>query len=393
MSDIDDIDDEENDLIEDGPIGSPRSPLVPGADDEDDEDAEPVPEEDDPGEEFLYTYYNRQYYRIPKAKDGKAGWTRLYNRTIKVANGKLLGELNAGSPTAWEQLVECKGITADKVVVLTGKIKEDDPVMHNVWCILAEVEEAEGKADHKIVRHIPRSACKMIWEQIFTDPNLKESSLLKMPPYQDNVKAYNPIVNGLVKVQGEAQPKSAMVAVPKSAKRNASVDPAEEAHPLKKSKTPPAEAEKQAGKKAGGTDGPFNEGKSAQQAKKGSVSKPSGSSFFRPKSPSEKDKVSGDPPHSPSPARLVGAEEPAAQVNAKNNTDSPAAKTAKPVAKTHTRAEETPSGPGNVGQHEKLVSTIYFSLNANTPKTLTLQVPGQIGKPTNVRITAVYSYD
>jgi hypothetical protein len=254
------------------------------------------------------------------------------------------------------------------------------------------VEEAEGKSDHKIARHIPRNACKMIWEQIFTDPNLKESSLLKMPPYQDNAKAYNPIVNGLVKVQGEAQPKSAMIAVPKSAKRNASVDPAEEAHPLKKSKTPHGEVEKQVGKKgSGGTDGPSNEGRSSQQVKKGPISKPSGSSFFKPKSPSEKDKVSSGPPP-PSPPAAT-AEEPVSQNNAKNNTDSPTSKMAKPVPKTHTRTEETTSGPGNVGQHEKLVSTIYFPLNANIPKTLTLQVPGQIGKPTKVLVNAVYSYD
>ena len=265
MSDVEEDDDEE--LIgedpqeEDQPMGSPL--VAGGDDDDDDEEAEGgtgEEEEDDPGEDAVYVYYNRQYYRVPKAAGEKAGWVRLYNRSVKVANGKLLGELNAGTASAWEQLVD--SVTADKIVVLKGKMKEDDPVLHNVWCLIVEVEGVSGKSDHQIVRHIPRAAFKAIWEQISSDPAMKESSLLKMPPYQDNVKAYNPLANSLVKMVGEAQPKSAMVAVAKApSKKTAPVDPAEEAQPVKKAKGASGEAVAKGAKKA--AEGPSNEGKVA----------------------------------------------------------------------------------------------------------------------------------
>lgn len=387
MSDID----ENEDLIDyEEQVGSPQSPLVAGGDDDEDEDvAEELDAANDPGDEYLYVYYNRQYYRIPKAKDGKPGWTRLYNRTIKVANGKLLGELNAGSTVAWDQLVESKGVTADKVVVLVGKIKEDDPVMHNLWSILVEVEDAEGKADHKIVRHIPRNAYKAIWDQIFMDPTMKESSLLKMPPYQDNAKAYNPIVNGLVKMQGEAQPKSAMVAVPKTAKKNTHVEPADEAHPLKKSKTSPGETtEKPTVKRAASSDGPSNEGKPSQQGKKTQLSRPSGSSFFKPKSPAGTEKVQDEAPRSPLPP----VEE--AAPDAVMDADATATKNGKSEAsKKSVRVEETP--PNMVGDIKHMQFNQQFLLNwrpGEMPKTFAYPLWGY-GKPTGVKITAEYIYN
>tara|TARA_Y100000768_G_scaffold345444_1_gene292376 strand:+ start:7813 stop:8973 length:1161 start_codon:yes stop_codon:yes gene_type:complete len=386
MSDID----ENDDMYYDERAESPQSPLVAGGDEDDDEDvAEELSGTNDLGDEFLYVYYNRQYYRIPKAKDGKPGWTRLYNRTIKVANGKLLGELNAGSTTAWDQLVESKGVTADKVVVLVGKIKEEDPVMHNVWCILAEVEDSEGKADHKIVRHIPRNAYKTIWDQIFMDPTMKESSLLKMPPYQDNAKAYNPIVNGLVKMQGEAQPKSAMVAVPKTGKKNTLVEPADEAHPLKKSKASPGEvAEKPTVKRGASSDGPSNEGKPPQQAKKTQISRPSGSSFFKPKSPAGAEKVQNEAPRSPLPtAEVTGTE-------TMMDADATATKNGKSEAsKKSVRAEETPSNMNGHIKHMQFNEQFLLNWNpGEMPKSFAYALR-EYGKPTGVKITAEYIYN
>ena len=89
----------------------------------------------------------------------------------------------------------------------TSKTTEDC----NVWYVLFEVEGSVGKQDDKILRHIPKLVYKELIDVIKKDPNMAESSLLKMYAYNDNEKSLNPEHNNMTKVSGADIPKTAMV--------------------------------------------------------------------------------------------------------------------------------------------------------------------------------------
>ena len=160
----------------------------------------------------LYVYYNRQYYKFSAGKEDTPGFVRSYGRIVKVPSGKALGMMVAG-PEGWPSGEELfKKVTADKIVVVSGKMKEDDTDFKNVWYCLVEVDGQANRQDHLIARHIPKKVYMEIIDHIKSDPNMATSSLLTMLAHENNAKAINPQINGFTKMIGEAAPKSGMVA-------------------------------------------------------------------------------------------------------------------------------------------------------------------------------------
>ena len=205
----DDEDENQHDLI--GDDDSDRDSVRAPADDDDDGDGDGGAAEPEEESATLYVFYNRQYYKLWGGKTDKPGFLRCYNRIVKVPNGKALGAMVAGSegwPTGEELF---KRVTADKIVVLSGKMKEDDTDLKNVWYVLVEVEGQTDKQDHLIARHIPKKVYMEIADHIKQDPNMATSSLLTMLAHDNNSKPINPGINGFEKITGDAAPKSGMV--------------------------------------------------------------------------------------------------------------------------------------------------------------------------------------
>ena len=210
----------------------------------------------------LYTFYNRQFYKFGKLKDGKPGWVRCYNRVAKVPNGKVLGAMVAGAegwPTGDELF---KKVSTDKIVVLSGKMKEDDETFKNVWYLLVEVDGQSDKQDHLIVRHIPKKVYMELWDHIKKDDKMATSSLLTMAAHDNNVKPINPQINGFVKVTGESAPKSGMVTE-------------------QKPKGAPSEKKDATTKK--GAAAPAKKPDDKKKEEKEAIAKPAASSFCKPK--------------------------------------------------------------------------------------------------------------
>jgi len=310
--------DDDNSLMGDEPgenlLSSPPQEEEEEEDDDDDEVVE--------AGNTLYMYFNKTPFKVPKATDTTGGWTRNYNRTYKVKSGETLGLLAKGDTEAWAPLQK---VTVDKVVVLKGKMKQDDDEMHYTWYLLIEVEGSspDSKSDHLILRHIPKTVYKKIWNSLLSNDEMRDSSLLKQQAYQENAKGLNPILNGLQKCAPAEVPKSAAIDPPtKSAKKTIEVNADDEARPVKKSKNAdggangkPAAKKAASSKKAGSSEQP------PEQEPEPEVTA-STSSFFVPKAgakaaPEEAARAAeaeGEPAGSAEPAPK------AAPKAAKNNT-------------------------------------------------------------------------
>jgi hypothetical protein len=188
---------------------APDGSMDEAAGDSDADEPEPEPE---PAEtSVLYLVYNRQHYRTPKKEDSKPGWQRCYNRTVKVPTGKVLGQMIAGAE-GWPRGEELATlVSADKIVVVMGKLKKEDTVLSPVWYLLVEVDDVTNKQDHQILRHIPKPVYKEVIDVIKKDPSMAESSLLRMQAHGENRQALNPELNSFAKVVKGEEPKSAAV--------------------------------------------------------------------------------------------------------------------------------------------------------------------------------------
>lgn len=235
MSDFEE--EEEHDFA---PQGSPEDGAEDSDADEPDPEPAPAPAADT---SQMYLVYNRQYYRVLKVAPNKPGWKRCYNRTVKVPSGKILGQMISGHE-GWPRGDELASlVSADKIVVLMGKLKKDDVVLSPVWYLLVEVENVTNKQDHQILRHIPKPIYKEIIDAIKKDEGMAESSLLRMQAHGENRQALNPEVNGFSKVIKGEEPKSAAV-MPERPKADPAKKKADAAKPAeKKSETvvPPVE--------------------------------------------------------------------------------------------------------------------------------------------------------
>lgn len=199
--------DAEDDLDHDfAPDGSGDEAIGEDSDDEANPDTAALSEAN-----ILYLVYNRQHYRVAKKDGTKPGWQRCYNRTIKVATGKMLGHMIAG-PEGWPHGEDLAAlVSADKVVVVMGRLKKEDPILHPVWYLLVEVEDVTNKHDHQILRHIPKAIYKEVIDNIKKDPTMAESSLLRMQAHGENRQPLNPELNSFLKVIKGEEPKSAAV--------------------------------------------------------------------------------------------------------------------------------------------------------------------------------------
>lgn len=216
---------------------APDGSMDEAADDSDVDEPEPEPEAAETS--VLYVVYNRQHYRAAKKEGPKPGWQRCYNRTVKVPNGKVLGQMIAGAE-GWprgEDLATL--VSADKIVVVMGKLKKEDTVLSPVWYLLVEVEDVTNKQDHQILRHIPKPVYKEIIDVIKKDPSMAESSLLRMQAHGENRQALNPELNAFAKVAKGEEPKSAAVMPERSKKRTVDDSKAESS---KAKKTEPVAA-------------------------------------------------------------------------------------------------------------------------------------------------------
>jgi len=266
-------------------------------DDDSDKESENAPADDDVDEEVgdpeeesasLFVFYNRQYYKFTGGKEDKPGFVRCYNRIVKVPNGKALGMMVAG-PEGWPSGEELfKKVTADKIVVVSGKMKEDDTDLKNVWYLLVEVEGQSNKQDHLIARHIPKKVYMEIAEHIKGDPNMATSSLLTMLAHDNNTKAINPQINGFLKVIGDAAPKSGMITPEKKVSKEKGGSSTDKQPAGKKQKTG-SEGKKPA------APAPAPASEESTTAAEGKEKKVSASSFFKPKPSSEKAATATNP--------------------------------------------------------------------------------------------------
>jgi len=267
---------EDHDLIGDED-DSDKESVQGAAEEEPDDDACDAEEES----ASLFVFYNRQYYKFSGGKEDKPGFVRCYNRIVKVPNGKALGMMVAG-PEGWPSGEELfKKVTADKIVVVSGKMKEEDSDLKNVWYLLVEVEGQSNKQDHLIARHIPKKVYMEIADHIKGDPNMATSSLLTMLAHDNNSKAINPQINGFLKVIGDAAPKSGMITPEKKVSKEKGSSSTDKQPAPKKQKT--------------GSDGkkpaapaPAPASEEPPPAAEGKEKKVSASSFFKPKPSSEK---------------------------------------------------------------------------------------------------------
>ena len=281
-SSMSDNEEEDHDLIGSDEEEEEQEQEQPARSDDEEEGEEEKEEEEaaDEDSSVFYCFYNRQYYKFGKAMGSKAGWVRCYSRVVKVPNGKLLGEMVSKEMGWWSGAELPKKISADKIVVLSGKAKEEDAEMKNYWYVLIEVEGQQGKQDHLIARFIPKKVCVDLVNNIKKDPSMATSSLLSMLPYADNAKPLNPQINGFVKVTGDQAPKSGMIAPDKKVSGD---KPAAEkkGEASSSSDKKPIEKKKETGEKA----------KKPAEASEKKSEKPSTSSFFKPKATEEKSRA------------------------------------------------------------------------------------------------------
>ena len=155
-----------------------------GEGEEEDEDED---EDEITGNSDCVVEYNRQYWHVPnKAK------VRDHNRPHVVASAEVLGEMASSNTTA-AKWPNAKDIDPASIVILTGKLKEDDPVAHNVWYLRIVIEGHVNGVDRDILRHIPKGIVKEVLQIMAKDGQLSGSSLvLKYQPTNNNEKVLVP---------------------------------------------------------------------------------------------------------------------------------------------------------------------------------------------------------
>ena len=136
--------------------------------------------------------YNRQHAAVPEPNK-----VRDHKRYHYVPSPEKLGEMKASSTTAsrWPMANQ---IDPASIVVLQGRIKEDDPNVHFVWYMRVVVEEREDDSDDKnALLHIPRGVCKDLLTLMAKDEQLCESSLITTyMPTNYNEQRILPKLNG-----------------------------------------------------------------------------------------------------------------------------------------------------------------------------------------------------
>tara|TARA_B110000046_G_scaffold159440_1_gene171989 strand:- start:348 stop:1520 length:1173 start_codon:yes stop_codon:yes gene_type:complete len=121
-----------------------------------------------------------------------AAKVRDHHRPHVVATPEILGEM-ASSNSASTKWPKAEEIDPASVVVLEGKLKEDDASLHNVWYLRITVENRTDGVDGDILRHIPKGVVKDLLQQMGKDDTLCESSLvLKYQPTNNNDKVLVP---------------------------------------------------------------------------------------------------------------------------------------------------------------------------------------------------------
>ena len=190
--------------------------------------------------------YNRQHSLVPKANK-----VRDHKRPHKVPTAEKLGEMKASNTTAsrWPM---ANMIDPAAIVVLQGRIKEEDSNTHYVWYMRVVVEGQEDVADDKnALLPIPRGTTKDLLTLMAKDEQLCESSLLSTyMPTNYNEQKILPKVNGWEPLK--TAPKTIAIK-PKPAgqggkskadEREATVAGAASADDKKKAKTTPVPKEK-----------------------------------------------------------------------------------------------------------------------------------------------------
>jgi len=195
--------------------------------------------------------YNRQHAAVPEPNK-----VRDHKRYHYVTSPEKLGEMKASSTTAsrWPMANQ---IDPASIVVLQGRIKEDDPNMHFVWYMRVVVEEREDDSDDKnALLHIPRGVCKDLLTLMAKDEQLCESSLITTyMPTNYNEQRILPKLNGwdpISKTPNTIAVKPKAVGAggkTKADERETTGDTAEKevapappAAPVKKAKAPPVKA-------------------------------------------------------------------------------------------------------------------------------------------------------
>ena len=169
-------------------------------DDDDEEGMAPKDVEEDEGEEEddtpseFFVEYNRQYSHVPnRAVVRKHG----PERALVVDTCEKLGEMsvsaqNSGGGAARWPLAE--SIDPASIVVLKGRIKEDDKSMHFVWYCRIVVKNRSDGDDVNILRHIPKQVCReLIAYMTKAENGLARSRLItEYAPTNNNEKVLVP---------------------------------------------------------------------------------------------------------------------------------------------------------------------------------------------------------
>ena len=136
--------------------------------------------------------YNRQHSAVPIDN-----LKRNHDRPHVVATAQKLGEMK-DSKTSSARWPMASQIDPAAIVVLAGRIKEDDEAMHNVWYIRVVVQGHEEEGDDvNALLHIPRGTCKDLLTLMAKDQELCESTLItKWMPTAYNDQRILPKLNG-----------------------------------------------------------------------------------------------------------------------------------------------------------------------------------------------------
>jgi hypothetical protein len=389
-----------------------RSSVERGAkDDEEDEEEGEEPEgmvedeEEDTGPTLseCTTEYNRQHSQVPNRNK-----VRDHERPHVVATPEKLGEMKASTTTAsrWPMANQ---IDPAAIVVLSGRIKEEDPNEHFVWYMRVVVEGREDDSDDKnALLHIPRGTCKDLLTLMAKDDQLCESSLintymptnyneqrilpklngwdpLKTAPKTIAVKPKAAGAGGKTKADERETADSEVTRDPKSGSMGAGLKKPKGAPPAPKPKAPPPSGAKPPTKKATATGVPA--GKSSAHANVAG-SKPGS----KPANPFEKAKAAATGPKESknskdkTPAANSGADLPLGRVptydpGAVGSTDEPGETiTSDLVADTGNSVETLPTGAAaeQCSLHTaRSAQTVEYTFNNRTKQDslVTFKVP------------------
>lgn len=136
--------------------------------------------------------YNRQHSHPPEH-----AVVRDHKRPHVVSTPEKLGEMKASDTNA-KKWPLANSIDPATIVVLQGRIKEDDETLHFVWYMRVVVEGREQDSDDiRALLHIPRGTVKDMLTVMAKDEQLCESSLItQYMPTNYNDQRILPKLNG-----------------------------------------------------------------------------------------------------------------------------------------------------------------------------------------------------